>query len=54
VARRMIEAARTSPITVSIGIAVAETGEPAAALVARADAAMYAAKRAGRDTVGVA
>ena len=38
-------------LTVSIGIAIASPGakETAAALLARADAAMYVAKRAGRN-----
>ncbi len=52
IAARMVEAARRGPTTVSVGLAVAVPGETAAELVARADAAMYAAKRGGRDTVG--
>jgi diguanylate cyclase len=38
-------------VTVSAGVAMAQPGEDAAALVARADEAMYAAKRGGRDRV---
>jgi diguanylate cyclase (GGDEF)-like protein len=37
--------------TVSAGVAVAEPGEAPEALVARADAALYEAKRAGRNAV---
>jgi diguanylate cyclase (GGDEF)-like protein len=37
------------PVTVSVGVAEARAGEAAPALVARADAALYAAKKAGRD-----
>jgi len=39
------------PLTVSIGVATGAPPETPAALVARADAALYAAKRAGRDRV---
>jgi diguanylate cyclase (GGDEF)-like protein len=38
-------------VTVSIGVAELRPGETAEALFARADAALYAAKRAGRDRV---
>jgi diguanylate cyclase (GGDEF)-like protein len=37
--------------TVSIGIATLHDGETTAALLKRADAAMYAAKAAGRNRV---
>jgi diguanylate cyclase (GGDEF)-like protein len=37
------------PVTVSVGVAEARAGEAAPSLVARADAALYAAKQAGRD-----
>ncbi|MFY2763464.1 diguanylate cyclase [Arenimonas sp. MALMAid1274] len=36
-------------VTASVGVAQARAGEPADALVQRADAALYAAKQAGRD-----
>ena len=40
-----------TPITVSIGAACYEPGDPLAEWVARADAALYSAKRDGRDRV---
>ncbi len=40
-------------VTMSIGVAMAQPGEPIDQLVERADAAMYQAKRTGRDTVVV-
>jgi diguanylate cyclase (GGDEF)-like protein len=40
------------PVTVSIGVATLETSDTAAdAILARADAALYQAKRAGRNRV---
>ena len=43
------------PMTVSVGVAVAESIEEAAdAVLARADAALYRAKAAGRDRVVLA
>ena len=39
------------PVTVSIGVARARTEDFPESLIARADAALYAAKRAGRDRV---
>jgi diguanylate cyclase (GGDEF)-like protein len=39
------------PVTVSIGVAARKAGDDVAHLMRRADAAMYAAKRAGRDRV---
>lgn len=41
------------PLTVSLGIAQLEAGETIDALIARADAALYDAKRAGRNAVSV-
>jgi diguanylate cyclase (GGDEF)-like protein/PAS domain S-box-containing protein len=41
-------------VTVSVGVAVSEAGETADSLLARADRAMYEAKRAGRNRVCVA
>jgi len=41
-------------VTLSVGVAVAKAGETLEALLERADAAMYAAKRAGRNQVSVA
>jgi diguanylate cyclase (GGDEF)-like protein len=38
--------------TVSVGAASLEAGESLASLLQRADAALYAAKRAGRNRVG--
>jgi len=38
-------------VTVSAGVAALEPGEDGAALLARADARLYEAKRAGRDRV---
>ena len=40
---------RHSGTTASVGVAVRTPGEPAARLVARADSALYQAKREGRD-----
>lgn len=41
----------TVTVTMSIGVALVGDGEPTHALVARADGAMFVAKRAGRDRV---
>jgi diguanylate cyclase (GGDEF)-like protein len=40
-------------VTVSLGVAAAEAGEGLEALIERADEALYAAKRAGRNQVSV-
>jgi two-component system cell cycle response regulator len=46
----MVAGGKTIPVTVSIGIAVAGRAElGVASLIERADAALYQAKRAGRD-----
>jgi diguanylate cyclase (GGDEF)-like protein len=50
VGQRLLEAARSSGQTVSVGAAVREPGESPRETLARADQALYAAKRAGRDT----
>lgn len=49
-----LRGALTDGATCSAGVATWEPGEDGAAVVARADAAMYAAKAAGRDRVHVA
>jgi len=56
VAQRMRAAVRTSlpGTTVSVGVALADPGEDPASVVARADQALYAVKRAGRDGVRLA
>jgi len=56
VAQRMHAAVRTNlrGTTVSVGVALASPGEDPASLVARADAALYAVKRGGRDGVRLA
>jgi len=41
----------TLPVTVSVGVAELKTGEDADGLIARADAALYTAKAAGRNRV---
>lgn len=41
-------------VTLSVGVAVAEQGESMEALIERADAAMYSAKRSGRNRVSLA
>jgi diguanylate cyclase (GGDEF)-like protein len=54
VGRRLADAARLTGVTVSVGVAISVGDEPASALLNRADAALYGAKRSGRDTVHVA
>ena len=50
---RFEHAGKVVPVTVSVGIAAERTIEDAQALIAAADAAMYEAKRAGRNRVCV-
>jgi PleD family two-component response regulator len=40
-------------VTISLGLALGRTGESIDELMARADVALYAAKRDGRNRVGV-
>ncbi len=56
IAHRVLHGVRAAllPVTVSLGVAVTVHGETGEALVGRADAALYVAKRAGRDGVTVA
>jgi diguanylate cyclase (GGDEF)-like protein len=42
---------RTLRVSASLGVAVSVPGEPAAGLLARADQALYSAKRQGRDRI---
>lgn len=52
--RGLRKASLSVPITVSIGVAAWRVGESAHELYARADGALYAAKRGGRDRVVIA
>jgi diguanylate cyclase (GGDEF)-like protein len=54
IAHRLCDAARQVGRTISVGIAIGGAGEPATAVLRRADAALYEAKRAGRNTVHLA
>lgn len=51
--RSSTEGNRSGAVTVSIGLTVAGAGEELSAVMGRADAALYAAKRAGRNRVCV-
>lgn len=51
VAEPIREAGHTIHVTLSIGATIALSGEPVAAITARADAAMYLAKTGNRNTV---
>jgi len=50
-AAKQLAAGQKTSLTVSIGLAAARRGETGYDLIGRADAALYAAKRAGRDRV---
>ncbi|HEY8472915.1 MAG TPA: GGDEF domain-containing protein [Natronosporangium sp.] len=54
IARRLCDAAERTGRTVSVGVAIATDGEPPQSVLRRADAALYEAKRAGRNTVHAA
>jgi diguanylate cyclase (GGDEF)-like protein len=51
IAERLADAARAIGRTVSIGVAVVRNDEPPGTTLRRADAALYGAKREGRDAV---
>ncbi|MDG4791252.1 diguanylate cyclase [Micromonospora sp. WMMD1102] len=54
IAQRLVEAARQTGRTVSIGVAVQQPGEPPDLTLRRADEALYNVKREGRDGVRLA
>ncbi|TDB79483.1 diguanylate cyclase [Micromonospora sp. KC721] len=54
IAERLTEAARRTGRTISVGIALPRAGEPAELTLRRADEALYAVKRHGRDGVRLA
>ena len=54
VANRLVAASRTIGQTISVGVAIRNAGETADQTLSRADAALYVAKRAGRDGVRLA
>ena len=49
-----LRASTPDPATCSAGLTVCDGSEPAEAVVGRADAALYEAKRRGKNTVAVA
>ncbi len=51
VAERLTEAARRVGRTISVGVALPRPGEPPELALRRADQALYAVKRQGRDGV---
>ncbi|TDB74198.1 diguanylate cyclase [Micromonospora sp. KC723] len=54
IAERLTEAARQTGRTISVGVALPQPGEPAEVTLRRADEALYAVKRHGRDGVRLA
>jgi diguanylate cyclase (GGDEF)-like protein len=54
VAERLVSAARAVGQTISVGVAIRRDGEAAEETLSRADAALYIAKRNGRDGVRLA
>lgn len=54
VAERLVEAAHHVRQTISVGVAIHHAGETSADTLRRADAALYVAKRSGRDRVRMA
>jgi diguanylate cyclase (GGDEF)-like protein len=54
VADRLVSAARAVGQTISVGVAIRRDGEAAEETLSRADAALYIAKRSGRDGVRLA
>lgn len=52
--RSSAELASLHGVTLSLGLAAVQPGEPMASVIERADAAMYEAKRAGRNTIALA
>ncbi|WP_243640245.1 diguanylate cyclase [Micromonospora sp. MW-13] len=54
IAERLAEAARSTGRTISVGVALPQAGEPSEQTLRRADQALYAVKRQGRDGVRLA
>jgi diguanylate cyclase (GGDEF)-like protein len=54
VAMELRDCGLAAPVTASFGVACLQPGETGASLLARADAALYAAKQAGRNRVAAA